>query len=106
TREATVLLAGMGRLLYQWNDLAAARTFFNAGLDRRHSPYSMGCHIELLRLKLARHEEEGMPLLLQQLETYAQQTGLAWTQSVIMAVKIRLRQVGAVVASGWADAYE
>src|SRR5262249_42987767 len=66
--QIAVLLTGLGRLHYQWNDQAAAETAFDEALKRKHPLYPLACYLEILRLKQARDDREGILALIHRLE--------------------------------------
>jgi LuxR family maltose regulon positive regulatory protein len=104
--ETAILFAGLGRLHYQWNDLTAAETYLNEGLKRRHPALSMACYLELMRLKQAQNDLEGISALMRQMEAAAQQTRVAWLSSAVTSLKVRWNHLDEASVAAWVQAYE
>jgi LuxR family maltose regulon positive regulatory protein len=104
--QIAVLFTGLGRLHYQWNDLTAADTAFHEGLKRTHPVYPLACYLEILRLKQARDDLEGILALIRQLEVTAQQTRIPWLPLVVTVLKIHSKQLDEEAAATWVQSCE
>lgn len=106
TGDTAFLYAGLGRCSYQQNDFAAAETYLNAGLERKHPAYSLSCYLELARLKYAQGDREGVASLIPHMDGIAQHMALSWLTSVVTAMKIHVEMLDEEATDAWAQAYE
>jgi LuxR family maltose regulon positive regulatory protein len=104
--ETALVYAGLGRIQYQKNDLAAAETYLTEGLERKHPNFTVACLIELLRVRNARRDGEGVAAILAQIEAAAEVTHRPWLAQTLAALRVRLRLARDEEARAWMEWYE
>jgi LuxR family transcriptional regulator, maltose regulon positive regulatory protein len=113
--ETAVIFAGLARIHYQWNDLAATETCLHEALERKHPVTPLYCYFELIRVRQAQHDTEGVAALIRHLGAADQRTSPPWLLPVLTAVKAGLVKFGQNVdtkalaesdALAWAQDYE
>jgi LuxR family maltose regulon positive regulatory protein len=104
--ETAVLFAALGRLRYQSNDLAGAEAHLAEGLKCQHPVFALTCLIELLRVRNARRDREGITAVLARMEAMAQSSGTPWLPPTLVTLRVRMGLARDEEARAWLEWYE
>jgi LuxR family maltose regulon positive regulatory protein len=104
--ETALLYAGLGRLRYQENDLAAAETYLTEGLKRNHPVFTLACLRELLRIRNAQRDGAGVAAVLAKMEVVAQATNRPWVARTLAALRVQTRLSRDEEVRAWMEWYE
>jgi ATP/maltotriose-dependent transcriptional regulator MalT len=104
--ETALIYAGLSRLRYQWNELAAAETYLTEGLERKHPVHTAACLLELLCVKKAQGDVEGVTAILAQMEAVAQTSDGLWLLPSVAALRVRMGLSRDEDIRKWMEQYE
>jgi len=107
------LLAALGRICYQRNDLAGAMAYLEAALRSTRSelagldtPYACVCYIELYRLQTARGETAAAGETLEQLAAAIRPQTARFFEPLVALLRVRQPGTRAAEVDAWLAAFE
>jgi ATP/maltotriose-dependent transcriptional regulator MalT len=104
--EVALVYAGLGRLRYNQNDLPGAETYLMEGLKRKHPNFTASCLMELLKVRNAQKDRDGVAAVLAQLEQAPLLANQPWLSDTITALRVRMGLSRDEEARTWMEWYE